>query len=288
MPSMSLGLRPLPGRRRIFTAVALSFLVHALLFLMPAPKPPENHPPGPKSDEPMIVQLEAPRAAPRASPPPSMQTPPTPQPVARPRTTPRPVRPPVVAPRHAVPTPAPPLPRPAPAAPPVDMLAMLDARRAQRRAAEAAAAPEGPESAPPPTSGSAQDPGLAALGRNLQNLSGDDSTGGVFQILRKSTLSGEFAFNGWRPDTHRRWREVIEVQAGADGNIDLAIVRRMIVLIRTHYTGDFLWESHRMGRVVTLSASPERNAELEEFMLREFFGTPLEKPHLDAAGKPRG
>jgi hypothetical protein len=52
------------------------------------------------------------------------------------------------------------------------------------------------------------------------------------------------------------------------------MVRRMIELIRTHYTGDFHWESHRLQRTVVLSARTEDSAELEDFLMREFFGTP--------------
>ena len=53
--------------------------------------------------------------------------------------------------------------------------------------------------------------------------------------------------------------------------------QRMIELIRTHYSGDFRWESHRLGRVVVLSARPEDNEGLEDFLVREFFGTPVLK-----------
>ena len=49
----------------------------------------------------------------------------------------------------------------------------------------------------------------------------------------------------------------------------------MIELIRRYYKGDFNWESHRLGRVVVLSAAPEHNDELEAYLMREFFGSPL-------------
>jgi hypothetical protein len=67
---------------------------------------------------------------------------------------------------------------------------------------------------------------------------------------------------------------VIEVDAGVGGDIEIAMIRRMIELIRTHYTGDFQWESHRLGRVVVLSARPDDQPGLEEFLMKEFFGTP--------------
>ena len=62
------------------------------------------------------------------------------------------------------------------------------------------------------------------------------------------------------------------------GDVDLAIVKRMIELIRTHYNGDFRWDSHYLGRVVVLSARPDDQVELEAFLVREFFGTPTTKP----------
>jgi hypothetical protein len=67
---------------------------------------------------------------------------------------------------------------------------------------------------------------------------------------------------------------VIEVDAGAGGDIERAMVRSMIALIRQHYTADFNWRSPRQGRVVVLSARPEDNEQLEAYLLREFFGTP--------------
>jgi hypothetical protein len=45
-------------------------------------------------------------------------------------------------------------------------------------------------------------------------------------------------------------------------------------LIRTHYQGNFNWDSRRLGRVIVLSARPEDNAELEAFLMREFFSLP--------------
>ena len=61
------------------------------------------------------------------------------------------------------------------------------------------------------------------------------------------------------------------VDAGNGGDVQLAMVRRMIELIRGHYQGNFNWESHLLGRVVILSARPEDQPGLEAFMLREFF-----------------
>jgi hypothetical protein len=169
-------------------------------------------------------------------------------------------------------------PPPEPRAPTVDMMASIQARRAQREAAEAAA--RRPPSPP-------QAPRADAATRNLQTLSGKEGVGGVFQILSKGFRTGTFAFNGWRPDSRRQWREVIEVDAGPGGNLELAMVRRMIELIRTHYSGDFQWESHRIGRTVTLSARREDQQALEDFLMREFFGTPVVNPRARSPATPR-
>jgi hypothetical protein len=267
-----------PRRRRFAIAVGLSLLAHlAVVGLVPRPKMHRLNLSA--SQSPLIVTLASPEppepAAVTAPPPPqpapaARPAPPVPQKrilAARPQ-TPR-AAPPVPVPEEPKPAPAP----TAPPAPAVDMLAMINARRDRRKAAEATVAREGTPSGNP-----AADSGAAAISRNLETLKGDDTTGGVFQILEKGTLSAEYAFNGWRPDTQRRWREVIEVRIKPGEDIDLAIVRSMIELIRGHYQGDFLWESRRLGRVVTLSARAEDSAGLEEFLLREFFGTPVINP----------
>jgi hypothetical protein len=51
------------------------------------------------------------------------------------------------------------------------------------------------------------------------------------------------------------------------------MVKKMITLIREHYQGDFNWDSQRLGRTIVKSARLEDNAELEEFLMMEFFGT---------------
>lgn len=248
--------------RRIDVAVVLSLLAHLLLFALPGPAP---SPPASASAPPMQVVLAPPRDRPAAAP----EEPPQPR-VERPVERPVP-RPPTVS-RPKAATPSPPkaeeapaeAPTPRPTAPPaVDMMAAIEARRAGRRAAEAGRnAPPGPQ------------PAEDAASRNLKTLTGGEGVGGVFEILRKGTRTGEFAFNGWRPEARGQWRVVIEVDAGLGGNIETAMVRRMIELIREYYSGEFKWDSHRLRRVVTLSARAEDTAGLEEFMMREFFGPP--------------
>jgi hypothetical protein len=258
--------------RPIDVAAAISVLLHALFFLLsPAVKPPPDLQ-GPISDQPLNVVLAPPQVEPAPIP--------SPQPPSVPSATivPRQARPPVItrpptplAPRFPPPpitAPTSPTPAPPPE-PQVDMMAAIEARRAQRQAVESAMARGAPSQSVSP-----QD----ALNRNLRTLSGHEGVGGVFQVLRKGVRTGEFAFNGFRNEGLKQWREVIEVDAGVGGDVELAMIRRMIELIRTHYQGDFQWESHRLGRVVVLSARVPDQPGLEEFLMKEFFGAPPTPP----------
>jgi len=99
-------------------------------------------------------------------------------------------------------------------------------------------------------------------------------SGGVFHVTRLNYASAEFLFYGWNKDIRRNTSQLIEVRKGEHSDIKLAVIRRMIGIVREHESGDFRWESQRLGREVTLSARPGDNAGLEDFLMREFFGDP--------------
>ena len=253
-------------RGRFALAVVFSLLAHvAILASLPGRKLGDTV--VSMAQRPFTVRIVEPEREPQkaeAVSPPQIPAPrmeaPKPRPVPRPRPVERPTppAPPAEAEAAPQPEPAPPPSRAQP--PPLDMLAMIEARRERRREEEQRRRPTVPV---PPSD---------AASRNLETLTGRDGVSGVFQILRKGTLSGEFAFNGWRPSAFSRWRQVYQVEVRPGEDIELAMVQRMIELIRTHYTGDFNWESHRLGRVVVLSARPEDQRGLEDFLMREFFG----------------
>lgn len=261
--------------RAIDIFAVVSIVLHAIFFLFARPAVNLDAE-GPVSDRPLNVVLAPPQAdpvAPIAPAPPAAAPPAAPRVIARiptPQATKptTPVVPPVTQPTE-----------PAPVTPPepvVDMMASIQANRSRREAAESALARGNPSS----------EKGEDPLSRNVRTLSGREGVGGVFQIMRKGLRSGEFAFNGFRNSGQRQWREVIEVDAGPGGDIELAMIRRMIELIRGHYSGDFRWDSHRLGRVVVLSARPPDQPGLEEFLMKEFFAAPPQ-PGPRAGRSPR-
>lgn len=98
-------------------------------------------------------------------------------------------------------------------------------------------------------------------------------TNGIFEITSMGQRNATFAFRGWTNDYLGSRREFYEVEASSGQDIRLIMIRRMIALIREHYDGNFNWESHRLGRSLVLSARPEDNAGLEDFLMMEFFGS---------------
>ena len=151
----------------------------------------------------------------------------------------------------------------------MDLQAYVAAARAKRRASGMSSSSDA-EDGERNRSGSADgEVQMATVMRNLR-----PGTNGVFQIMNMSASRAAFSFRGWTGDALNSRREYISVEIGGNSSIELAIVRRMIELIRHYYQGNFNWESERLGRVIILSARLQDNDGLEDFMLREFFGNP--------------
>lgn len=268
---------------KIWVAVALSLILHLALMWKWLP---QLHLPSPEesklgaSRRSLEVQLAPP---PR---PPSAQIPPSPAPQAQP-IPPRPVpRPPPAAPVLALktppPNPAPTVPVPPPPRPPGDrdFAADIEARR-RARGESLAAAPPAPASItpqPPVEDDKVRSARIAAANlatQNKQTFGYDPSQGGgVFQIMRIGYTDAEFLFFGWNKDIRRNTKQLIEVRKGNNPDTRIAVVRRMIAIIRDHEQEDFLWESQRLGRSMMLSARARDNAGLEAFLLQEFFDDP--------------
>ncbi len=260
-------------------AIAFSVLLHlAVLWQWKMQKPlPDLTPPS------ITVKLE-----PIPGPPPAIVVPPPPQSRAAPPAPPVARAPATPAPRAPAPPPAPPViatappvagetaPPPAPpmrAPPAEDFAAFVEARR-RARGEPSAAAP-------------AEDENARATRLAVANLStakaqgvgyDPNRSGGIFTMKSRGVDYAEFMFNGWHTDARRNLQQLVEVRKGGNENIELAVVRKMIEIIRANVQGDFQWRSHRMNRVVTLSARQQDNAGLEEFLMREFFYNPRIAP----------
>lgn len=268
-------------RRSTLLAIIASLLVHALLlFTLKQERARIEFPPVQDMRAPLVVRLNPPMPPQEAlnhpAKSPKIQPESSPKQISKPKLKPRvPVSPRPDAPPAAViattkpslntsVTPAAPVVDTTPgSAPPTDMMSYIHDVRARRQAAEQAnTASSANQHDPTP-----DEIRTARIERNLQPR----GTNGVFQILSMGVRTAQFSFRGWTTDSSNYRREVIEVDAGLNGDMERAIVRRMIVLIRQHYPGDFNWESQRLDRVIVLSARMEDNAGLEDFLMKEFF-----------------
>jgi hypothetical protein len=98
-----------------------------------------------------------------------------------------------------------------------------------------------------------------------------NETGGVFSVTNKTFSHADVKFRGWNPNFKRRWLNAVSVERGSEPDIETAIVKKMIEIIRKEKNGDFEWDSHRLNKVVTLSARPQDTKELMDFLYKEMF-----------------
>jgi len=273
----------------IRVAFVVSLLVHAAALWTILPKlrllTPSEETQG-EAGSPLAVKL-MPLPLPPGSPPPAASPPPPPPPVVAlqpparvaspPKTAVRPPsQPPVMSiPRQSAEAPAAaPEPAPPQATGATDLAAYVESRRRARGEAPSTAQESAPNAPSAESENERQNRIIAAnIGMNGRPAFGKDpkNGGGVFQIKTMEYSYAEFYFYGWNKDISRTSKQVIEVRKGDNSDIRIAVVRRMIAIIREHETENFLWESHRLGRQLTLSARARDNTELETFMMQEFF-----------------
>jgi hypothetical protein len=154
--------------------------------------------------------------------------------------------------------------------PPVegDLSSYIQARRRERGEAEA-----------PPVAIAKAEPnaGLAAnLPAPATGVGTQDSKrgGGIFAIKRMDYDDAAFEFFGWNKDMGRRTPQLIEVRKGNNSDMRIAVVRKMIAIIREYSKEDFTWHSPRREGDLVLSARFSDNAALENFLMNEFFEGP--------------
>jgi hypothetical protein len=294
-----------PGSKRdgvtiptIWVAVVLSVLLHIALMWKWLPQihlPSLDDKKGDEASGSLVVRLAPP---PRPPTPPSAASTPSGAPTLQAQPSPRresrpaaPPPPPPSAPVIALNQPAAPAAPTAPAPPPVaaparpsaegDLASYIESRRRARNESGAPAPPA--QTGLPAAMASApqqfdddKERSNRVVASNLaprkQAFGYDPSkSGGVFEIKREGYSDAEFVFFGWDKAIRRNTMQLIEVQKGNNSDIRIAIIRRMIVIIREYEVEDFLWESQRLRRNVTLSARLRDNAGLEQFLMREFF-----------------
>jgi hypothetical protein len=154
-----------------------------------------------------------------------------------------------------------------------DLAAYIEARRRSREPA----VPPAPATRPAPPAESEQErqdrEAATRLGLNRTPTFGTNKNlgGGTFQVRSIGIERAELAFYGWNEFINRISLQVFEVPRGSHPSTQLAVVRKIIEIIREQESGTFLWESLRLRKDLTLSARPADNAALEAFMMEEFF-----------------
>lgn len=231
---------------------------------------------------PSEAPVRRPRAVPRARPPPVLTAPM----LAAPEVAPPPVRLPE-PPALRTPAPTPPVATPRATAAPAsrpregDLSSYIQARRRERTerqgppAASQVSIPNGQLAANLP---------LPATGVAARERQGG---GGLFEIRRMSYDDAAFEFFGWNDDMGRQTPQLVEVRLGNNSDMRIAVVRKMIDIIREHTKADFVWRSAHRGNGVTLSARPSDNVALEEFLLRDLFDEPRQAAGSSEPGAAR-
>jgi hypothetical protein len=154
------------------------------------------------------------------------------------------------------------------------MFTQLEAARKRRAEAQARDGSPAPDASAQESE--ARDPNSIAranVAESLKRASGPNrkDSGGVFQLRHVGVGSASFVFHGWSAASRRDVNQHVAVEIGMEKDIQSAVVKKMIEIIRAQTTDTFIWDSHRLGKQLTLSARREDSAELEQFLMREFF-----------------
>jgi hypothetical protein len=275
--------------RFLLSGIILSLLLHTIFFFMQLPAQKETETGSVKRTT-MEVSLVSPQ-----KPEPAIVTPSVAQPQPKVKVItqkPKPIKP-KVAPKPPVFTvpkelekidtepletkpvePAPPInydvPPPVPetseSAEPTDMMSYIKKQR-QARIASGDPAAINADAIEKETGPSLEEKRRQRIEENLKS-----GTNGIFEITSLRARDATFAFKGWTGNFSDAKTQFFVVEASTGQDVRLLMIRRMIALIRTHYDGDFKWQSQRLNQVVTLSARLADSAGLEHFMMTEFFG----------------
>ncbi|MEO8938879.1 MAG: hypothetical protein ABI277_01375 [Burkholderiaceae bacterium] len=287
--------------RVITIAVVVSLFIHFAILILPLMDQTNQELKAP-ADE--IGPLSVTIAGAKPQPPAPVQqpreqvaekpTPTPPKPAAKPKPTP-PRRqsqiainsgrtPPFVVPPPAAPQSAPQvMPTPRPVVPTTDDFSEQLAARQRARRAENGGAPDEVLESDDARANRIAKGNIAAQQRSSSPGQDQSEAGGIFELKHTGLNEAEFVFNGWNRDFRRKLGKTYEVKQGNNSSIQLAVIRQMIEIIREVQPGDFQWYSYRLkGKTIIKSARPKDQADLEEFLMQEFY--PL-GPSM--SGKPK-
>ena len=144
-----------------------------------------------------------------------------------------------------------------------DLTAYIDARRRARGEPASSSSQGNTASSPAEDDIERRNRIVAAnLGSNQTPTFGYDpkNAGGIFQVSHVGYDYAEFYFFGLNKAIGRNTKQLIEVRKGADSDIRIAVVHKMIAIIRENVSGDFVWMARRGP--MTMSARPGDNAAL--------------------------
>ena len=267
LPDRNAGYWGPKKHNRVGVGISIALHIALLAYVLFAPSTRIVLKPPAKEGEMVWVAPLAEKPAPKPAPKPEPRKP---EPVREQRVAKAVSKPAPAAPRQEVYVP--PVQAPMQTITPVqeeDMQARVEAARKRR-------AQENPQPQAEPEETEAQRAARVAraniMGAQGRNAAGErDETGGVFEVLNRTSLSADFKFRGWNTNFKRQWLQQYHVELGSAPDIETAVVRKMIDVIRKEKPGEFPWDSRRLGKVITMNADVRYQAELEAFLLKEIF-----------------
>jgi type IV secretory pathway VirB10-like protein len=257
---------------RIGIGISIALHLLGVLYYLFAPSPKPTHSAPPKGGQ-MVYIAPLPEKQVRSKPitktkPEPVKTASKPPPPPRKQSA---VKDTPAAPKPKLETYVPPVQATMTPPPEADMSEMIAKRRAARESLNPPAPPSPPVESEADRAKRIAMANIARANGAGQTSGADrDDTGGVFQV-DKSLRSAEVKFRGWNTNFKRNWLQQIHVEQGAEQDIETAVVKEMIKIIRKEKQGDFQWESRRLGKVVNLSARKEDERELMAFLMKEMF-----------------
>jgi len=153
--------------------------------------------------------------------------------------------------------------------PEVDLSEMIAKRRAARQA-------DNPQPAEPAQE-SENDKRMRIAKANIMGAQGRSGSGereqkgGLIEIVNKSYHSADIKFRHYNSNFKREWLQEVHVDQGAEADIESAVVRRMMELIRKDWPDEVPYHSDRLGRVIVVNTRRENDAGMFAFLLKELF-----------------